>query len=340
MSRTGCDAGHPVPPADIPNTGAPKAGGSVEAYIRQAATARGIDPDVAVQVAKSEGGLGNPFQQSKVHVDANGKVVKTGGTQETSFGPFQLRINGGLGDEALKAGVDPRKDWHGGWTLPLNYAAKNGWGPWQGAVNPRTTSGYKPISGTAGLEGAQPVAIGTATAYTGGPPQTAAQQAAAGLAAGQRAPTLRKGATDAKTGGAVTRLQQQLADAASTSVRTGWMAALAGHRGGCASRREELRARRGSRRCRPAGARRARRHGAPYRTSHQRRGSGRRAPAADLDHARTSIRGMSSRRSSATSIHSRRDQRAESSAVEPAWRAVPELAGQVPRVPPGRGIRP
>jgi len=50
----------------------------------------------------------------------------------------------------------------------------------------------------------------TATAYTGGMPLTAAQRAAAGMAA---AGTLRKGATDAQTGGAVTRLQRQLADA-------------------------------------------------------------------------------------------------------------------------------
>jgi peptidoglycan hydrolase-like protein with peptidoglycan-binding domain len=129
------------------------AGGGVESYIRQSAAARGIDPDVAVRVAKGEGGLANPLQQSY--------VVKNG-QRETSYGPFQLRIGGGLGDAALKAGIDPRKesDWQAGVDFALNHAAEHGWGEWYGAVNPGPKSGLSPISSRAGLAGAKPVAIG------------------------------------------------------------------------------------------------------------------------------------------------------------------------------------
>ena len=74
--------------------------GIIEAYIRQAAIARGIDPDIAVRVARSEGGLSDPVRQSD--------VVK-GGVREQSYGPFQLYMAGGLGSRALAAGIDPRR---------------------------------------------------------------------------------------------------------------------------------------------------------------------------------------------------------------------------------------
>lgn len=99
-------------------------GGNIEAYIRQAAAARGIDPDVAIAVAKSEGGLKDPFRQSD--------VVKNG-VREQSYGPFQLYMAGGLGNKALEAGIDPRKNWQGGIDFALDQAAKDGWGPWYGA---------------------------------------------------------------------------------------------------------------------------------------------------------------------------------------------------------------
>lgn len=100
----------------------------IESYIRTAAIARGIDPDIAVRVAEGEGGLTNPTQQSN--------VVKNG-RRETSYGPFQLRIGGGVGDQALAQGVDPRKesDWQKGVDIALDVAAKDGWRQWYGAAN-------------------------------------------------------------------------------------------------------------------------------------------------------------------------------------------------------------
>jgi hypothetical protein len=100
--------------------------GEIEAYIRQAAASRGIDPEVAVRVARSEGGLDNPTGQSN--------VIKNGAREE-SYGPFQLLMDGGLGAAALQHGIDPRdpNQWKAGVDFALNYAAKNGWGSWYGA---------------------------------------------------------------------------------------------------------------------------------------------------------------------------------------------------------------
>lgn len=98
----------------------------VEAYIRASAIARGIDPDVAVRIAMTEGGVTDPFQMSKV-------PLKEGGTEQ-SVGPFQLLLKGGLGEEALKIGIDPTKDWKLGVDFALDTAAKKkSWEDWYGA---------------------------------------------------------------------------------------------------------------------------------------------------------------------------------------------------------------
>jgi hypothetical protein len=72
----------------------------IEAYVRAAAIARGIDPDIAVRVAKHEGL--NVFDPTKPDL---------GGDENSSFGPFQLHYGGisknmprgGLGDDFTKA---------------------------------------------------------------------------------------------------------------------------------------------------------------------------------------------------------------------------------------------
>lgn len=100
--------------------------GTIETYIRKAALARNINPDVAVAVARTEGGLTNPVQQSN---------IVQNGVREPSFGPFQLNISGGrLGARALAAGIDPRdpNQWQAGVDFALNEAAQKGWGQWYG----------------------------------------------------------------------------------------------------------------------------------------------------------------------------------------------------------------
>lgn len=105
----------------------------LEEYIRYAAAQRGIDPDIAVRVAKAEGGLDDPTRQS---------LVTKRGAREPSYGPFQLLIGGGgtgfpegLGNAALAKGIDPRNPAHAQRAIDfaLDTAARTGWGQWYGA---------------------------------------------------------------------------------------------------------------------------------------------------------------------------------------------------------------
>lgn len=134
----------------------------IEAYIRARAPLYGIDPDIAVRIAMAEGGLSNPTRQSD--------VVKNG-VRETSYGPFQLRIGGGLGDIALSKGIDPRKEefWRQGVDLALSTAGKQGWGQWYGARD----NGIGNWEGIKGYTGGGPtggISINSAPGYVGGGP--------------------------------------------------------------------------------------------------------------------------------------------------------------------------
>lgn len=106
----------------------------VEQYIRMRAQAYGIDPNIAVKVAKGEGGLQDPYRRGAG--PAPRSQAPGLGPTENSFGPLQLYVSGtgaGLGDRAVAAGIDPRKDWQGGVDFALKEASKKGWGQWYGA---------------------------------------------------------------------------------------------------------------------------------------------------------------------------------------------------------------
>ncbi|MDX0889676.1 phage tail tape measure protein [Sinorhizobium medicae] len=99
----------------------------IASYIAKAAAARGIDPDIALRVAKSEGGLNSWNLQSN--------YVKNG-VREPSFGPFQLYKGGGLGNRFMaQTGLDPADASAGpaGIDFALDEARKSGWGAWYGA---------------------------------------------------------------------------------------------------------------------------------------------------------------------------------------------------------------
>src|SRR3990167_7046164 len=101
----------------------------VESYIRQAATARCIDPNVAVRVARSEGLNGNPAEGWQ------SRVVKNG-VREPSYGPFQLFMGGGLGNVFQNStGLDPRDPdtVYAQIDFALSHAAQNGGGAGYGA---------------------------------------------------------------------------------------------------------------------------------------------------------------------------------------------------------------
>lgn len=99
----------------------------VEQYIRQAAARRGIDPNIAVRVARSEGLAPGVWQSN---------VVKNG-RRETSYGPYQLLVGGGLGDKFRRqTGMDPSdpSSVYAQVDFALDQASQGGWGPWYGAA--------------------------------------------------------------------------------------------------------------------------------------------------------------------------------------------------------------
>lgn len=110
-------------------------GGSTENMITHYARMYGIDPSVALKVAKSEGGLGD-------HIQSN---VTKNGRREPSYGPFQLLVGGGntgfpegLGNRFVKdTGLDPSDPANKEATIAyaLREASQKGWGQWYGAKN-------------------------------------------------------------------------------------------------------------------------------------------------------------------------------------------------------------
>jgi len=108
-------------------------------YIQQAAALRGIDPNVALRVAQSEG--------------LNSWRSAIPG--ENSFGPYQLYTGGGLGNTFQRqTGLDPSNPavWRQSVDFSLDQAATGGWGPFHGAANTG-------ISRWQGLQGARPMGV-------------------------------------------------------------------------------------------------------------------------------------------------------------------------------------
>lgn len=102
----------------------------VEAYIADAARKRGINPGIAIRVWRSEGATGNPAEAWQ------SKIINKRGEREKSYGPYQLYMEGGLGNEMQKAtGLSPAdpRNWQPSVDFALDKAAEGGWGPWMGA---------------------------------------------------------------------------------------------------------------------------------------------------------------------------------------------------------------
>lgn len=150
----------------LPSTVTPGGLPEVSDYIRQAATARGIDPNIALRVAGHEGM--NVFDPSK---------PDNGGDEGSSFGPFQLHYagmsksmpNSGLGNEFTNAtGLHARdpSTWKQQVDFALDWARKHGWGPWMGAKAEGIT-GMMGIGAVPPQQDAQAAAVNPGTRPTG-----------------------------------------------------------------------------------------------------------------------------------------------------------------------------
>jgi hypothetical protein len=140
------------PLAPAPNTVGdeyPLSQAEIEEIVREEAELRGIDPDTAVAIYRSEGA---GAYQSTVPRTGNGSL----NGREASFGPYQLYTGGGLGNEyeRLTGRTLTQDNSVEGITnqirFALDRAATGGWGPWYG----RLTAG---VGTRDGLDGASPI---------------------------------------------------------------------------------------------------------------------------------------------------------------------------------------
>jgi|TARA_B110000879_G_scaffold190007_1_gene253975 peptidoglycan hydrolase-like protein with peptidoglycan-binding domain len=119
----------------------------MERIITKEASLRGMDPGVAIKIFRAEGA---GSYQSSVARSGNGSL----GGREASFGPYQLYIGGGLGNDYQKAtGRDLTKDnTVDGITnqirFALDMAVKNTWQPWYG----RGPAGVGKLDGLSGAK--------------------------------------------------------------------------------------------------------------------------------------------------------------------------------------------
>ncbi|MGI9148095.1 MAG: hypothetical protein ACR2IK_16335 [Chloroflexota bacterium] len=137
-------------PASLPRSAElslPSTTNEVREFIRHAALDRGIDPDVAVRVALSEGGL---------------TPVTWAGDHASSFGPYQLHYGGiapganavpGLGDAfTAETGLraNETRTWRQQVEWTLDHAVRSGWTPWHGAAAAGINA-FDGLSGTRNL---------------------------------------------------------------------------------------------------------------------------------------------------------------------------------------------
>ncbi len=133
----------------------------MEPYIRESAKRHGVDPDIAVRVARTEG-LNNFL-----------------GDKGKSGGAFQLYTGGGLGNAFQKeTGLNPLDPANERATIDysMKSAAQGGWGPWNGAKANGIT-GFMGINGQQG--DAQQMKTAQAAPGVDSPAPSAKQLAAA-----------------------------------------------------------------------------------------------------------------------------------------------------------------
>lgn len=159
-----------LPTASKPNRGDPR---GLSDYIRETAKKYGVDPEIALKVAKSEG------------------LAQFSGDGGRSGGAFQLFTGGGLGNKfRTEKKLDPLDPKNEKETIDyaLQYASKHGWGSWYGAAKvgvgewdgigaaPKTdaAAGYGGIGSDAAASERAARVDTTAPEVSPGGPQTAA----------------------------------------------------------------------------------------------------------------------------------------------------------------------
>ena len=139
------------PPPNLVARGAAPAGSPAaehEAFIRDYAAKIGVNPELAVGIARAEGMNSTGFRSAN-----QASTVDVSGGQPFSFGDFQLNTKGGMGVDALKAGIDPRdpKQWQAADQFALDQMKASGIAPWSDPFARSWTASGKPITGSTTL---------------------------------------------------------------------------------------------------------------------------------------------------------------------------------------------
>ena len=140
----------------------------ISRFIAAYAKGLGIDPATALRVAVSEGTVAslttNPAYQSNYMYQ---------GVREQSYGPFQLNIQGGLGNAfQQQTGLDIRNpaNWQVGVAWILNWVKQNGWDPGPGGgMHGATGLGFSNWQGITRGGPGLPLPSAPAPGYEGGP---------------------------------------------------------------------------------------------------------------------------------------------------------------------------
>ena len=153
IAFNGPPAGQPPPslvargstaPAAAPAAPAGSPAAQHEAFIRDYAAKVGVNPDLAVGIARAEGMNPTGFRSAN-----QASTVDVSGGQPFSFGDFQLNTKGGMGVDALKAGVDPSdpKQWQAADQFAIDRMKSGGIAPWTDPFARSWTASGKPITG-------------------------------------------------------------------------------------------------------------------------------------------------------------------------------------------------
>lgn len=153
-------------------------------FIRRRAQAYGIDPDIAVQVARSEGLNADPREAWQSRVVNNG-------VREPSYHPFQLhkQYMGGEFERSTGLRLEDPANWQSATDYALQRASQGGWSPWYGAKAVGISPWQGINSGGARMAAstyADPTAAATGAAAAA---NVAAQQAATEQAAAAASPS-------------------------------------------------------------------------------------------------------------------------------------------------------
>ncbi len=131
-------------PAAAPAAPAGSPAAQHEAFIRDYAAKIGVNPELAVGIARAEGMNSTGFRSAN-----QASTVDVSGGQPFSFGDFQLNTKGGMGADALKAGIDPADaaQWQKADMYALDRMKSGGIAPWTDPFARQWTASGKPITG-------------------------------------------------------------------------------------------------------------------------------------------------------------------------------------------------